>query len=297
MSNVYPLLPKLTVHRQFIDDFLAARAPCFALGMIEERKQKLGLLALRPGKIIPLEITAPGFNFGHSLLGNTYYEVVHFAFEFYDFGTYNVLINPNNPLAQAVLDSMIDIGEYFFLAIGPNQGVTAFRSEIGAETLAGITDNLARIKRSTTSDAQYQQALSQFQKRLLPPGQLLSWVCRDNVGYLDIASDPLEMTPAASNCGETISAGDNTYRVSQRRALAELLDGKVNELDRAGITDDFMLLSHMAPDMPLFKRLMDLSDGDDMNDLCNVYPGLYRFAKLLERIATGIQSGDIEVPH
>ena len=58
-----------------------------------------------------------------------------------------------------------------------------------------------------------------------------------------------------------------------------------------------MLLSHMAPDMPLFKRLMDLSDGDDMNDLCNVYPGLYGFAKLLERIATGIQSGDIEVPH
>ena len=192
---------------------------------------------------------------------------------------------------------MIDSGEYFFLAIGPNQSVTAFRSEIGKKTLAGITDNLARIKRSTTSDAQYQQALSQFQKRLLPPGQLLSWVCRDNVGYLDIASDPLEMTPAASNCGKTLSAGDNTYRVSQRRALAELLDGKVNELDRAGITDDFMLLSHMAPDMPLFKRLMDLSDGDDMNDLCNVYPGLYRFAKLLERIATGIQSGDIEVPH
>ncbi|WP_066976306.1 hypothetical protein [Methylomonas lenta] len=295
MSNVYPLLPKLTVHRQFIDDFLAARAPCFALGMIEERKQKLGLLALRPDKIIPPEITAPGFNFGHSLLGNAHYEVVHFAFEFYGFDTYNVLINPNNPLAQAVLDNMIESGEYFFLAIGPNQSVTAFRSEIGKETLAGITDNLARIKRSITSDAQYQQALSQFQKRPLPPGQLLSWVCRDNLGYLDIASDPLEMTPAADRDG-TISAGDNTSRVSQRRALAELLDGKVNELIRAGITDDFTLLSHMASDMPLFKRLMDISNGDGMNDLCAVHPGLYRFAKLLERIAAGIQSGEIEVP-
>jgi len=295
MSNVYPLLPKLTVHRQFIDDFLAARAPCFALGMIDERKQKLGLLALRPGKIIPPEITAPGFNFGHSLLGNAYYEVVHFAFEFYGFGTYNVLINPNNPLAQAVLESMIDSGEYFFLAIGPNQGVTAFRSEIGKKTLAGITDNLARIKRSATSDAQYQQALSQFQKRPLPPGQLLSWVCRDNVGYLDIASNPLEMTPT-SDRGETVSAGDSTSCVSERRALAELLDGKVNELMRTGITGDFMLLSHMASDMPLFKRLMDLSDGDGMNDLCAIYPGLYQFAKLLERIAAGIQSGEIEVP-
>ncbi len=104
------------------------------------------------------------------------------------------------------------------------------------------------------------------------------------------------MTPAASNCGETISAGDNTYRVSERRALAELLDGKVNALIRTGITEDFMLLSPMASDMPMFKRLMDISDGDDMNDLCAIYPGLYRFAKLLEPIAAGILSGEIEVP-
>jgi len=42
---------------------------------------------------------------------------------------------------------------------------------------------------------------------------------------------------------------------------------------------------------------MDLSDGDGMNDLCAVYRGLYRFAKLLlELIAIGIQSGEIEVP-
>ena len=124
---------------------------------MRQRWQKLGLLALRPGEIIPPEITEPGFNFGHPLLGNAHFEVVHFAFEFYGFGTYNVLINPNNPLVQAVPDVMIDSGEYFFLAIGPNQGVTAFRSEIGKETLAGITDNLARIKRSTTSNAQFRR--------------------------------------------------------------------------------------------------------------------------------------------
>jgi hypothetical protein len=295
VSNVYPLLSKLTIHRQFIDDFVAAMAPCFALGMIEERKQKLGLLALRPREIIPAEIMEPGFNFGHSLLGNAHFEVVHFAFEFYGFGTYNVLVNPNNPLVQAVLDIMIDSGEYFFLAIGPDHGVTAFRSELGQENLAGITDNLARTKSSTTSDAQYQQVLSQFQQRPFPPGQLLTWVCRDNVGCLDITTDRLEMTPASPR-GGSVPASDDTYHVSQRRALAELLDSKVNELMRAGVADDFMLLSHMAPDMPLFKRLMDLSDGNGMNDLCAEYHGLYRFAKLLELIAAGIQSGDIEVP-
>lgn len=31
-------------------------------------------------------------------------------------------------------------------------------------------------------------------------------------------------------------------------------------------------------------------------DLWDAYPGLYRFAKLLELIAAGIQSGDIKVP-
>ena len=114
MSNVRPLLPKLALHRQFIDDFVAARPPCFALGMIEERKQKLGLLALRSGEIIPPEIMEPGFNFGHSLLGNAHFEVVHFAFAFYGFRTYNVLINPNNPLVQVVLDIMIDSGGILF---------------------------------------------------------------------------------------------------------------------------------------------------------------------------------------
>jgi hypothetical protein len=78
--------------------------------------------------------------------------------------------------------------------------------------------------------------------------------------------------------------------------LAELLDKKVNGLVKTGVSDDSILLSHMETDMPLFKQLMDLSDKDEMNELCAAYPGLYRFAKLLERIAAGIQSGDIDIP-
>jgi hypothetical protein len=263
--------------------------------MIEERQQKLGLLALRPGEVISHEVMEPGFNFGHSLLGNDHCEIVHFAFQFYGFGTYNVLLNPNNPLVQAVLNTMIDSGEYFFLAIMPDQGVTAFRSEIGQENLTGLKDNLARIRNSTTNDMQYQQALRLFQKRPFPSGRLLTWVCRDNVAYLDLTTNRLEMMPAAP-CSEARPGGDDTYLVAQRRALAELLDGKVDDLVRAGISDDFMLMAGMAPEMPLFKRLMDISVEGGMNDLWDTYPGLYRFTKLLELIAAGIQSGDIKVP-
>ena len=197
MNNVTHLLPKLTVNRQFMIDFLAAKAPCFALGMIEERKQKLALLALRPGEVISHDITELGFNFGHSLLGNEHYEVVHFAFEFYGFGTYNVLLNPNNPLVREVLTTMIDSGEYFFLAVMPNQNVTAFRSEMRKDGLTGLTDHLPRLQRSTTNDMQYQKVLRQFVQHPSPPGQQLAWVCRDTIACLDLMADRLELMPRA----------------------------------------------------------------------------------------------------
>ncbi len=103
MSNVYPFLPKLTMNGQFIRDFIAEESPCFALGLVEERKQQCGFLALRPDEVIPPEISAVGFNFGHALLGTAEFEVIQFAFQFYGFETYNVLVNPNNHLVKRVL--------------------------------------------------------------------------------------------------------------------------------------------------------------------------------------------------
>jgi hypothetical protein len=34
MSNIYPLLPRLTVNSRFIDEFLAAEGPYCALGLV-----------------------------------------------------------------------------------------------------------------------------------------------------------------------------------------------------------------------------------------------------------------------
>lgn len=150
MSKVCPFRPRLTVNRQFMSDFLAAQPPCFALGLVEERDQQTGFLALRPERDIPSRITKAGIRFGHSLLGTAAFEVVHFAFEFYGFATYNVLVNPSNPLVRTVLTTMVENGDYFFFAV--SQGAaTAFRSEIGQENLAGLTMNLPRIRTSTTT--------------------------------------------------------------------------------------------------------------------------------------------------
>jgi hypothetical protein len=137
VSNICRFLPKLTMNGQFIRDFMAAESPCFALGLVEERKQPCGFLALRPAEVIPPEISGLGFNFGHALLGTTEFEVIQFVFHFYGFETYNMLVNPNNRLVKTVLTRMVESGDYFFFAISPNQSVTAFRSEIGQKIWLG----------------------------------------------------------------------------------------------------------------------------------------------------------------
>src|SRR6266849_52637 len=119
MSPVPPLRPALIVNRLFMQEFLAAEPPCFALGMVEERQRLCGMLALRLDAVIPTAIADRGFEFGHALFGNTTFAVLHVVFAFPDYQTYNVLINPNNLLVQTVLRTMLDDGDYFFFALSP----------------------------------------------------------------------------------------------------------------------------------------------------------------------------------
>jgi hypothetical protein len=135
--NVLPLLPRLTLNRHFVERFLAQDAPCFALAMVEERGQLFAGLALRLDVPLPPGISARGLNLGHFLLGSTRFEVLQLAFEFYGFETYQVLLNPNHPVVQAVVGSMIDRGGYFILAIGREQDVTTFRADVAPGDLIG----------------------------------------------------------------------------------------------------------------------------------------------------------------
>ena len=84
MGDVHSLLPGLTLNRVFVGDLMAAAAPCFALGYVEERQAISGFLALRPDKTIPSAVTEQGFCFGHCVLGLQGSPVLQFTFEFYD---------------------------------------------------------------------------------------------------------------------------------------------------------------------------------------------------------------------
>ena len=196
MSAPQPVRPALVVNRLFMQAFLAADAPCLALGMVEEQQRLCGMLALRLDEAIPSAIADRGFEFGHALFGNTTFAVLHLVFAFPGFQTYYVLINPHNLVVQAVLRTMLDDGDYFFFALQPHGQVTAFRAELDSDGLAVLRANRTRLQTSTTTDAQYQQAMTSFAAHPEPPGVLLSWVCRETVAALDLITDRLTLTPA-----------------------------------------------------------------------------------------------------
>ena len=196
MSAAQPLRPALVVNRLFMQAFLAADPPCVALGMVEVQQQLCGMLALRLDEVIPSTVADRGFEFGHALFGNTTFAVLHLVFAFPGFQTYHVLINPHNLVVQAVLRTMLDDGDYFFFALQPEGQVMAFRAEFGSDSLAVLRANRARLQASTTTDAQYQQALTSFAAHPEPPGVLLPWVCRETVAALDLTTDRLTLTPA-----------------------------------------------------------------------------------------------------
>src|SRR5713101_4726427 len=196
MSGEHPVRPVLVVNRLFMQEFLAAEPPCLALGMVKERQRLCGMLALRMDEEIPAAIADGGFEFGHALFGNATFVVLHLVFAFPGFQTYNVLINPNNPLVQAVLRTMLDDGDYFFFALNPQGHVTAFRADIGSEGLAVLRANRARLQSSTTTAGQYEQALRSFAAHPDPAGLLLHWVCRETVAAVDLTTNRMTLTPA-----------------------------------------------------------------------------------------------------
>jgi hypothetical protein len=60
--------------------------------------------------------------------------------------------------------------------------------------------------------------------------------------------------------------------------------------------DDTDILQGMVDYMATFNQLLDFSAPTEMDTLCRLYPGFYRFAKLLENLADAIRDGCIEVP-
>lgn len=107
-----------------------------------------------------------------------------------------ISFNPSDPVTRSVLGTVIRTGDYFFLSLDSDCSTTAFRSGVTPNNLIWLKANMARIQASSTTDTQYRQAVSSFARRPDPPGTMLTWVCRNNTDYLDLAEDPLMLRPA-----------------------------------------------------------------------------------------------------
>ncbi len=77
--------------------------------------------------------------------------------------------------------------------------------------------------------------------------------------------------------------------------IAEEISNRV-ELLIAAKVEDGEIFAKMGDHLPAFKRLMDSMSSEALNRLCQRFPGLYHFGKILQHLAELIQTGQIKVP-
>jgi hypothetical protein len=77
--------------------------------------------------------------------------------------------------------------------------------------------------------------------------------------------------------------------------IAARIHAAMQPLLRDGM-DDVAIFTGMSEHMADFKHLIDTARPSVMDELCQRYPGFYRYAKVPEGIAGAIQSGAIKVP-
>ena len=68
--------------------------------------------------------------------------------------------------------------------------------------------------------------------------------------------------------------------------MAARIDARIKQLDALGRLE-VEILPEMAEYMPDFHHLMVSASGPEMDALCAEFSGFYRFAKIIETLASG----------
>jgi len=77
--------------------------------------------------------------------------------------------------------------------------------------------------------------------------------------------------------------------------LVKKIDNHVNTFPETDKGLEHLMIS-LYDYMESFKMIMDSTSKDEIDYLSQQYGGFYRFAKVLEMLATGISEGAINVP-
>lgn len=82
---------------------------------------------------------------------------------------------------------------------------------------------------------------------------------------------------------------------AQHWDMAARIDARMRQLAALGLIE-VEILPEMEEYLPEFHQLMMTATSTEMDALCEKYAGFFRFAKILETLASGIASGKIKVP-
>jgi hypothetical protein len=110
---------------------------------------------------------------------------------------------------------------------------------------------------------------------------------------LDVLSGKLGVPQHTQTTGHDANGAKPTQKHQQH---AQTIDDFVNTIAQQGGGDIELLAASFPEQTTTFKELLDTTTHEQMDALCERYPGFYRFAKLLETVAQGIQDGTLEVP-
>ena len=83
---------------------------------------------------------------------------------------------------------------------------------------------------------------------------------------------------------------------AQHWDIAARIDARINQLTALGLIE-VEILAEMQDCLSDFHQLMMTTSHAEMDALCEKYAGFFRFAKILETLASGIASGKIKVPN
>jgi hypothetical protein len=82
---------------------------------------------------------------------------------------------------------------------------------------------------------------------------------------------------------------------AEQRWIATKIDTRMQKLIRAG-KDNMAIMAAMTDHMPACHQLLSTVQPADIDQLTRTFPGFHRYARILESLASGIQSGAIPVP-
>jgi hypothetical protein len=98
-------------------------------------------------------------------------------------------------MVKTVLNIMTENKDYFFFVLNPDNKAITFRSVMETENLAGLKDNMPKIMDANTTDDEYNKISESFKKNSTSKENILNWVCRNNIYYLDLSEDRIEINP------------------------------------------------------------------------------------------------------